>query len=494
MGISRRTFLSFSAAALGALATHWANLPRTQAQSLEQATDPALHVLNRLTWGARPEDIARIQEMGIEAYIDWQLDYTNIPDPAVDNFVGARRILTIPLNELSPLVGNQYGPILETMLAARLFRALYSERQLYERMVEFWTDHFNIPIGDLLAEKIVDDREVIRAHALGSFRELLFASARSAAMLYYLNNDSSTAEHPNENYAREIMELHTLGVDGGYTEQDVIELARALTGWTVRYGDGFYFDPDTHDWEEKTILSQTFPAGRGVEEGLQMLDLLANHPSTARFICFKLCRRFVSDTPPETLVASAAAVFSETSGDIRAVMRHILTSGEFMTSGGQKFRRPFDFVVAAMRALSPGLQVEDYSAVIWSTEPLGHIPFFWGPPNGYPEPAGAWINTNGLLHRWNIALNLAEAGSGYVDGVALNLDVVVPIQGTVGEQIDAAAQRILGRTLPDDERALFAAFMSRDANLDEPMTSDIYYTKLPGVIGLLLASPHFQWI
>jgi hypothetical protein len=494
MGVSRRTFLSFSAVALGALATHWANLPHAQAQSVGQATDPALHVLNRLTWGVRPDDIARIQQMGIEAYIDWQLDPANIPDPVLDTYLGARRILTMPQHELLAVVSQQYGYVLETMLGARLYRAVNSERQLYERMVEFWTDHFNVPIGDLLAEKIVDDRETIRAYALGSFRELLFASARSAAMLYYLNNDSSTAEHPNENYAREIMELHTLGVDGGYTEQDVIDVARALTGWTVRYGEGFTFDPNIHDTGEKTILGYTLPAGRGIEDGLAVLDILATHPSTARFICFKLCRKFVSDAPPETLVTSAAAVFSATGGDIRAVMRHILTSTEFMASGGHKFRRPFDFLVAALRALSPGLQIEDYSALVWAMEPLGQIPFFWGPPNGYPEPAGAWINTNGLLHRWNLALNLAEAGSGYFDGVALNLEAVVPMQPTVGAQIDAAARHILGRTLPDDERTLFAAFMSRDGNINDPITADLYYGKLPGVIGLLLASPHFQWI
>ncbi|PJF26109.1 MAG: DUF1800 domain-containing protein [Phototrophicales bacterium] len=380
--------------------------------------------------------------------------------------------------------------MLNTMLGARLMRAVYSERQLFERMVEFWTDHFNIPIGDLLSYKIVDDREVIRRHAMGSFRDLLFASARSAAMLYYLNNDSSTAEHPNENYAREIMELHTLGVDGGYTESDVINVARALTGFTVHNGE-FYFDPNIHDQGEKYILGARFPAGRGIEDGLQVLDLLANHPSTARFVCFKLCRRFLGDNPPPSIVDSAASVFTQTRGSIRDVLRHILTSEEFMASEGQKFRRPFEYLVAILRVLDPGLQIQNPSDLVWSLEALGQVPFFWHPPNGYPDVSGAWINTNGLLHRWNLAMNIALSGDGYLSGAALDVRAVVPPQPTAGALVDAASERILGMILPEPDRQTMISYVASSA--DTPIDASRYHSRAPILIGLLLASPYFQW-
>jgi len=502
MTVTRRTFLG-AAGACGALITlghRWIGLASAGAASgwtePVAETDPAIHVLNRVTWGVRPQDIEQIRSIGIDAYIDGQLQPESIPDPVVDAFVGARRILTMPPGELHQAASDQYETVLNTQLSARLFRAVYSERQLYERMVEFWTDHFNIPIGDLLAEKIIDDREVVRRHALGTFRDLLFASAQSAAMLYYLDNASSTAEHPNENYAREIMELHTLGVEGGYSETDVTEVARALTGWTVNDSvvSGFYFDSNIHDQDEKTILGTTLPAGRGIEDGLQVIDLLATHPATARFISFKLCRRFVADQPPESLVNSTAEVFVATGGDIRAIMRHILTSAEFMSASGQKFRRPFDFLVAALRVLSPGLQIQDYTGLVYATEPMGQIPFFWGPPNGYPDVAGAWISTNGLLHRWNIALDLVQAGNGYLEGAALDITVVVPPETTVGELIDSAAQHILERPLPEDERAMLGSYVTRSGDLDQAVTAELYFERLPGLIGLLIVSPYFQWI
>lgn len=460
---------------------------RVQMSALEVQSSQSLHVLNRVTWGARPRDLERIAAIGVGAFIDEQLQPESIPDPFIDSYVAARRIFAMNVRELDQ---GDYSTTLNTMLGARLMRAVYSARQLFERMVEFWTDHFNIPIGDLLSYKIVDDRDVIRRHAMGNFRALLFASARSPAMLYYLDNASSTAEHPNENYASEIMELHTLGVDGGYTERDVVEVARALTGWTVHNGE-FYFNPYIHDQDEKYILGARFPAGRGIEDGLQVLDLLANHPSTARFICFKLCRRFLGDNPPLSLVDSAANVFTQTRGSIRDILRHILTSDEFMASQGQKFRRPFEYLVAILRVLDPGIQIQNPSDLAWSLEALGQVPFFWGPPNGYPDVSGAWINTNGLLHRWNLAMNIALAGDGYFPSAALDVTAVLPPQPTAGELVDAASQRILGMTLPEDERQSLIAYVASSA--DVAVDASRYHSRAPGVIGMLLASPYFQW-
>jgi hypothetical protein len=513
MTVSRRDFLCLSGqlsglTAGGAISFQWSgerliqaarssgrvaasenvNFTTTFADDLSQIH----HVLNRLTWGVRPEDLQNINEMGIEGYIDWQLQPEIIADPKVEEFVAGRRILNMSWQELALIASQQYDRILETMIWGRIFRATYSEHQLYELMVEFWTDHFNIPIADLLADKTIDDREVVRAHALGHFRDLLFASARSPAMLQYLNNDSSNAEYPNENYAREIMELHTLGVDGGYTETDVREVARALTGWTVRNG-AFFFDRGMHDEGQKTVLGIDLTAGRGIEDGLQVLDILATHPSNARFISMKLIRRFVSDQPPQTLIESTAAVFSSTEGDLRAVMRHILTSNEFMASAGQKFRRPLDYLVAMMRVMNPGLQIENPLPLVYTLEGLGQMPFYWHPPNGYPDAAGAWINTGGLLNRWNLALNLTLAGEGYFDGTALNIEAIVPMTyvTTVRELVDAASDRVLGGKVNDIDRDNLIAFVGESG--DQALTPDLYYTKLPGLLGLLFSSPYFQW-
>ena len=282
MSVSRREFLRYaSILAAGTAAAQFLTPPVYADES-----DALLHVLNRLTWGPRPADYAAIQTMGIEEYIDWQLDYATIPDPQVDEFLAARRILSMPINDLNRAIEADYDLVLSLALWSRLYLAIHSERQLYERMVEFWTDHFNIPIPDYLGERMVDARDVIRPHALGYFRELLLASAQSPAMLYYLDNAVSSAEHPNENYARELMELHTLGVDGGYTEVDVVEVARVLTGWTVGNQSQFSFDKDKHDYDEKSILGHIFPAGRGLEEGLQLLDMLeqGTRENAARYL------------------------------------------------------------------------------------------------------------------------------------------------------------------------------------------------------------------
>lgn len=491
MAVSRREFLRVSSfLAAGGAAAGLLEFPRS-AYAAEIPVER--HILNRVTWGARPQDVEQLQALGIQGYIDWQLNHEAIPDPLVDQFVSNRPILTMPVSELIRVASNNYGVVLQTALWARIFRAAYSERQLYERMVEFWTDHFNVPIADLLVEKIIDDREVIRRHALGSFRDLVFASAQSPAMLYYLNNADSSKEHPNENYARELMELHTLGVDGGYTEADVVEVARAFTGWTVQDGGGFFFDLSDHDTDQKVVLGHTLPAGRGIEDGLQVLDILVRHPSTAQFISTKLARRFVSDDPPQSVVESTAAVFSATGGNLREVMRHLLTTPEFLASGGQKFRRPLDVVVAMMRALSPGLDVGNPDPLISTLEGLGQLPYYWHPPNGYPDAAGAWMNTNGVLQRWNTAMELSLAGDGYFAGATLNLDNVIPPAASVEELVDVSVDRVLGVPLLSHDRDQLIAYVSRGGT-SGTLTDDLRRTKLPGLVGMLLASPYFQWV
>ncbi len=453
---------------------------------------PERHLLNRLTWGVRPQDIKRLQQKGKNGYIDWQLDYEAIDDPLVDQFVATRPVLALGPDEVERIASENYDFVLKTQYWARIYRAVNSERQLYERMVEFWTDHFNVPVTDLISEKLIDDREVVRKNALGHFRDLLFASAQSPAMLHYLNNADSNKAHPNENYAREVMELHTLGVDGGYTEHDVREVARAFTGWKVR-NNQFYFATDDHDDGEKDILGHHFPAGRGIEDGLQVLDILATHPSTARFIALKLARRFVTDQPPPSLIDSAADVFASTDGDLRRIMRHILTSDEFQASAGQKFRRPLEAIVAYLRVLAPGIELQNPDPLVSRLEELGQVPFRWNLPNGYPDVAGAWINSSGLLSRWNTAIELALAGDGYFDGVVVNLDQVIPSVGTVAELVDATAARILGIELAPADRDLLLAFVAREGGATL-VTGELRRDKLPALVGLLLSSRYFHWV
>ena len=280
-------------------------------------------------------------------------------------------------------------------------------------LTDFWFNHFNVDARKGPDRFLVTayERDVIRPRVLGKFRELLGAVAHSPAMLYYLDNQLSTRRGLNENYARELMELHTLGVDGGYTQRDVAEVARAFTGWTIdrpRQGGGFRFDPRLHDDGEKIVLGHRIKAGGGMRDGEKVLDILAEHPSTARFIATKLVRRFVSDTPPRSLVDRAAARFRETRGDLREVMRTILTSPEFLSPDvfGAKVKTPFDFVVSAERSLDA--DVTDAMPLVRTMQQLGMPLYQCQPPTGYKDTTDAWVNTGALVARMNVALQLAH--------------------------------------------------------------------------------------
>ena len=332
--------------------------------------------------------------------------------------------------------------VLAELAQQKVLRAAYSERQLEEVLVEFWFNHFNVFAGKGATRLYLTEyeRDAIRPHVLGSFRALLGATAHSPAMLFYLDNWQSAtpsdegmergfdrtrrrAARPvaaqqnrrprglNENYARELLELHTLGVDGGYTQKDVQEVARAFTGWTIeapRRGGGFRFEPRMHDDGEKVILGHRIKAGGGQADGDKVLDLLAAHPSTARFIATKLTRKFVSDEPPPALVERAAATFRNTHGDIREVVKTIATSPEFFDSAAYraKVKTPFEFVVSAVRAT--GTNMTGALPVVLALRELGMPLYGCQPPTGYADRADAWVNTGALLGRMNFALALTE--------------------------------------------------------------------------------------
>ncbi len=323
--------------------------------------------------------------------------------------------------------------VFNEMAEAKVLRAVYSERQLEEVLVDFWFNHFNVFARKGQTEIYVGEyeREVIRPRVLGKFRDLLGATAKSPAMLVYLDNWQSAVPNArlpidrpqrprglNENYARELLELHTLGVDGGYTQEDVVNVARAFTGWTVGRPDqsGFRFAPPMHDRGTKKVLGHTIKSGGGIEDGEQVLDILARHPSTARHIALKLAQRFVSDTPPATLVDRAARTFQSSGGDLREVVRLIVTSPEFFDPSVRmaKVKTPFEFVASALRAGEA--EIQSSLGVIRALADMGMPLYLCQPPTGYADTADAWVSSGALVSRINFAVALSR---GEVRGVQL---------------------------------------------------------------------------
>jgi uncharacterized protein (DUF1800 family) len=503
-----------------------------------------LHLLNRIGFGARPGDVGRVKAMGVDKYIKQQLNPEMINDAVAEAKVKNLASLSMTTAELyekypqpgllmkqlerrgdlpanlqdaqknrtknadaAPTVPNANAPatpdnaeyrralreyyaqnglqlparIVAELQTSRILRAVYSERQLQEVMVDFWTNHFNVFAGKgadrwLL---VAYDRDTIRPNSLGKFSDLLQATAQSPAMLFYLDNFQSVSPNAqlgpgggqrpraqqaqrgglfggrqnrqpgaagqpaspanaqrqrrgiNENYARELMELHTLGVDGGYTQKDVQEVARCFTGWTIFAPRGggaanqvmnngpradmlrenagkFYFNQRAHDDGEKVVLGHKIPAGGGFKDGVMVLDILAHSPATAKFVAAKLVRHFVSDDPPPALVDRVAATFSKSDGDIRETLRAIFVSPEFNSPEAYraKVKRPFELAISAIRTLGAdttgGPQLHQ-----WITR-MGEPLYGFQTPNGYSDTAEAWVNTGGLLERLNFGLTLAS--------------------------------------------------------------------------------------
>ncbi|MHC5109843.1 MAG: DUF1800 domain-containing protein, partial [Planctomycetota bacterium] len=325
-------------------------------------TNPALDLdllalINRTSLGFSSAQYELAAEMGYHDYLEWQLDYSEIPDAEMDERLSAYATLDMTSQEIVENYDNDEGryiPALELM-SATFERGVYSQRQLYERMVEFWTDHFSIFIGDdlVLFMKTTDDRDVIRKYAMSSFPELLNASAHSAAMLFYLDNYTNLVGNAQENYSRELMELHTLGVTGPYTQQDVEEVARCLTGWTIydvpNFGQFVFWEP-FHDFGAKVVLGQAIPAGGGESDGVTVLDILAHHPSTAAFISRKLCVHFLGYEPSDGVVDSVTSIYLDTGGDIKEMLRFILQRNVLANQSTPKLKRPFHLLSSMIRA------------------------------------------------------------------------------------------------------------------------------------------------
>jgi uncharacterized protein (DUF1800 family) len=368
----------------------------------------------------------------------------------------------------------------------KLYRAILSNRQLEEQMVDFWYNHFNVFLEKGADRYLVPtyEREAIRPHVLGKFRDLLEATAKSPAMLFYLDNWESVGSAPaqrrgnakrpvrglNENYARELMELHTLGVDGGYTQKDVTEVARCFTGWTIRQprqGGDFFYNDRVHDKGEKTVLGVKIPAGGGQNDAEKVLDILARHPAAARFISKKLAQRFVADDPPQKLIDKMAKTFRDKNGDIREVMKTMLTSDEFFSQAAYraKVKTPFEAIVSAVRAT--GAQVDFAFPLARQIADLGEPLYRKLEPTGYSDANSEWVNSAALLARMNFALALAQ---NQVPGSKLDASLFS------GSPDEIARQVLFTDARPETLAAI-----------DKQVQS----AKAP-VLGLLLGSPDFQ--
>ncbi|MBS0198334.1 MAG: DUF1800 domain-containing protein [Planctomycetes bacterium] len=483
--MSRRKFwralAGLSAATeLGARRTVLASPPTGTGDPDPSALLPKL--LNRITFGLNQTDLAAAAQRGYSGYIDYQLDYQNIADTSMPSRL---RFLTTLAMAPVDLYAMSSGQVLTELIDATIIRAIFSQRQLYERMVEFWTDHFNIDIqnGQARYLKTVDDRDVIRPNALGFFPQLLAASVASPAMMYYLDNALSTAGAINENYARELMELHTLGVDGGYSQRDVNEVARCLTGWGAYpyvVGDPLSgtlrFRPEMHDNGSKLVLGHVIPEGGGQNDAAMVVQILANHPSTAMFIARKLCKRFLSYTPPDGVVKSVAAVYTATGGDIKAMVRKVLAP-EHLADAPLKFKRPLHACVSALRSLSAECLAG--GPIRQQLQLAGHVPMSWGPPDGYPDSIDFWSGL--ILPRWNYGA-LMVAGS--LAGVTVNPGTLFAGLTTADQIVSRLNSLMFGGGMPESDAAALRAYLAPD-----PTSLQLQ----KDTIGLAVASPGFQW-
>lgn len=527
MQVTRRDFLKLGgAAAAVTTAPAWASSarrPRPQvrwhAVTPDQMPEPDLAALlfSRAAFGARPGEVEAIRDNEAD-WIETQLDFESIDNSdAVSRVEGSLQTLRMTPEQLLDL--DERGRTVRELQAATMYYMIFSERLLHETLVEFWSDHFAIYHQQNLCPlfKTIDDRDVIRPNVLGSFEDLLTASARSPAMLNFLDNDVSSRQRPNENYAREIMELHTLGVavDGyPYTEEDVKEVARCFTGWSWDQTRGaqrwglFEFRDTDHDNGSKTVLGQFIPASQGMQDGHDVIDILVHHEATPKYIAFKLVRRYVTDDPvnetPELLEqVERAYVLSD--GDIAQMMRTILHSTEFANSFagyGGRLSRPMDLVARTLRSLN--VKPDDVGQNIRGglrniigggfLASMGHVPFNWPTPDGFPDVKENWTASATMLARWNLGL----AAAGAVDGGVQNY--LIPgfnPQGQTGDRTRAGdvadfwIDRLLHRPMLDADRAIVIDYLTQGGTEDDTISAGD--RRIGETIALILDSPYFQW-
>jgi uncharacterized protein (DUF1800 family) len=513
----------------------------------------AILALSRLTFGIRPGDVDAFNALGssdderLLNFVNQQLNPDSMDDSDFENrynnagFETLRKtheqlyydhIAANPYDSNDDAYWEWYSKPAYELADATVLRAVHSKKQLVELLADFWHNHFNIYFWQddgvpLLASY---NRDVLRKHMLGNFRQMLEAVAKHPSMLYYLNQNNSSDAGPNENFARELFELHTLGAENylgvrdpnsvekdangiavGYVDNDVYEAARCLTGWRIdddlgewedgveKTGNFLYYKP-WHDRFNKLVLGRYIPADQeDLKDGYDVLDLLASHPGTARFVCRKLCRRFISDVPPESVVQAAADIFlqhKDAPDQLKRVMETILLSAEFKAGWGGKVKRPYEAAMSMMRALNSDF-TRAPGGIHWMLELMGQRLFERRPPDGYPDTREAWANSMSFLYRWNFAVGLAE---NWMDDDDTGYKVFTDVYGQTPAEIRTASsladywiQRILNRTLPEASRNAIVAVMAQEYGWDETLTEEHVRYVLPAMVEVILMSPEFQW-
>jgi uncharacterized protein (DUF1800 family) len=510
-------------------------------------------VLSRMGYGTRPGDLDLFNALGttdeerLRAYVAQQLD----PDSMDDSEFEARyadagyenlhksqdelfydHIANNPYESNDDAYWDWYAKPAYELVDASFLRAVYSKKQLVEVLADFWHNHLNVYFwqDDGVPLLVSYNRDVLRKHMLGNFRQMLEAAATHPSMLYYLNQNNSSDAGPNENFARELFELHTLGAENylgvrdpntvekdangiaiGYVDNDVYEAARAFTGWRVDddihdYEDGvektgrfLYYKP-WHDRFNKLILGKYIPADQpDMQDGRDILDLLANHPGTARHISRKLVRRFISDDPPESVVQAAAAVFTEhrdAPDQLKRVIETILLSPEFRLTWGQKIKRPVEAAISMLRALNTDF-TQLPGGIPWMCSMMGQPMFERRPPDGYPDVKEAWANSMSLLYRWNFAVGIAE---NWLDDEDQQRIVRTDLLGQTPPDVRTAEaladfwiSRLLNRPLSEVDRQAVIAVMAQDSDPQESLPEDHVEYVLPAMVEVILMSPDFQW-
>jgi uncharacterized protein (DUF1800 family) len=568
--VSRRDFLKLGGtlaassllAACAAEQTQTAAPPPTTAPQIPQVIPPqetslsvplAVAVLNRMGFGPRPGDLDAFNALGatdddrLRAYVARQLNPDSIDDSDFEaryNAAGfetlhkshaelyADHIANNPYDSNDDIYWEWYSKPAYELIDAAILRAVYSRKQLVEVLADFWHNHFNIFFwqDDGVPLLVSYNRDVLRKHMLGNFRQMLEAVAQHPSMLYYLNQNNSSDAGPNENFARELFELHTLGAENylgvrdpatvekdaaglaaGYVDNDVYEAARCLTGWRVdddldgwedgveNTGNFLYYKP-WHDRFNKIVLGKYIPADQeDLKDGRDVLDLLAHHPGTARFIARKLARRFISDSPPDAVVQAAADTFlahKDAPDQLKRVVETILLSDEFKHTFGAKIKRPLEAVISTLRALDTDF-TKLPGGVPWMLSMMGQPLFERRPPDGYPDVKEAWANSMSILYRWNFAVGIAE---NWLDdeeqGRTIRTDVYsqTPAEVRTAEGLaDFWISRLLGRAMSERGRAAVIAVMAQEYGAQESLPEDHVQYVLPGMIEVILMSPDFQW-
>lgn len=495
---SRRSAIAAGAAALAALVAPSdaraqqrraaaASGPGRKQAALVAGTDnwnrSALRLARRITFGLTPFETQRALKLGFKGYLETQLNDAALDNSAVENVVAANWPM---VNQTSAqLVQANQSTIYQQLVDATIYRQVNSPRQLRERMVEFWNDHFTIYFTKVGYLQVADHRDVIRANALGNFGTLLKASAHSPAMLAYLDNNVNRNGSPNQNYAREIMELHSLGVNGGYTQTDVAELSRCLTGWTLNAQGAFTFNASLHDFNAKTVLGVTIPqratnSGQGQQDMESMLDVLIAHPSTATFIATKLLKFFLRPDPSAAQIAAVANAYTQTSGDIKAMLRVVFTES-WLTAAPARHKRPYHLMISALRGSGASIPA---SATVLSTPrsmltSMGHVMFDWETPDGYPDRVEYWAGN--VLPRWNAMSTIANSAAGQI---IVSDAVFTRFGSTAAAIVDTIDAMAFGGEMNTTTRDELTTYLT---------AGTINATRVRETLALALSSSAYQW-